>query len=167
MSSWRMAFRYGEGGRSYWFECMHRGIAAAGHYSDDGEGFPDCSHMSKDEFEEAWSRFGHGSVSGQIALRHLRFDVSPGDTIFAREGDRIVGCGRVFSGYEYDDRVLSGTGCGWSHFVKVDWDPDFLPVIIQLRAPRVWLLRLNATDLRQIAEAPLVPPQRKLMWTKR
>jgi hypothetical protein len=150
MNYWRMTFRIGCDNLDLWPECYDRGIASIGEYNDYGEGVPDLRHKSEADFADLWNRGDFTSVTARISFTNLRFRMTTGDVIYAKEPQEIVGCGVVTSEYDYNPNIMGGTA-EWEHFVRVKWDPDFRPIKALLGAERITLLHLRNARLDYLA----------------
>jgi 5-methylcytosine-specific restriction endonuclease McrA len=153
MNYWRMAFRIGDRGPEMWPECYKRGIAALGYYLDGKPVVENCSELTEDEYNGIWQRKRPRNTTGRASLRKVAYQMKVGDIIFAKQGPRIVGRGRITSEYKYDPDILEGAEARWEHFVEVDWNPDFGPIDILLGAEQTTVLKLSGDRLHRLQTA--------------
>lgn len=133
-----------------WHECYQRGIAAMSEYNHRGEGVPDLTDVEASAFSDLWNACLFTNITGKIALMNLRYKMAPGDVIYAKDEQEIVGCGVVLSQYEYDPDILAGSDVEWEHFVRVSWDHDFKPIHVLLGAERQTILRLKEGHVSEL-----------------
>jgi hypothetical protein len=154
MNYWWMSLPQGRRGLHVWPELLRRGIAAISYRYVPSEEpvVGDMSDMTLDEFERHWRESGIFNNSMKVAFRCLRFEMQPGDVIYARSSPHIVGKGKVTSPYQWGPSTLEGSGDNWEHFVRVDWErlPPFK--IIIHRSPHM-LWRLEGEGLERMLEA--------------
>lgn len=149
MAYWRMAFKEGIQGPNIFPECKERGIAAIGYKILSKYG--DLSKYDEDKFDEI-CRKESAPVSIRASLKKLRYRMKKGDTIYAKDGLKIVGKGKITDKYHYDKKILKPV-TWWPHFVIVDWDKDFTPFRLVLGADLHTILELKDERLREILKA--------------
>jgi len=150
MAAWRMAFRVGIEGESLWPACRRLGVAAIGY--DPLTGI-DLSQHEQGEPKTLWSQL---ASSPRTSMRRFVFAMQPGDTIYVKQGPKIVGRGVVIGPYNFDEHgfVREKSGNPWQHQRSVAWHPDFPEVAIQLGdAPLFTVEELDADDLSRIGLA--------------
>jgi hypothetical protein len=126
MKYWRMAMRVGNRGFNGFDACRSKGIAAMDWWVDDQRVVTDCRRLTREKYESIWRTKSPRDTSPRAGLRHLWLDVKPGDIIYAKTGNQVVGKGKVVAGYAYDTKILAPFPA-WAHHVKVEWEPDFIP----------------------------------------
>jgi hypothetical protein len=153
MTYWRMAMRIGNQGPSQWQDCLEKGIAAIGYYDESGElVVEDCRELTEREYDDIWRRKRPTWTVPRANLKKLAYEMQEGDTIYVKEGTRIVGKGAIMEGYGYDPNVLLGAQEPWEHYVTVDWQKDFIPFELKLGAEQNTILRLEGERLRILQE---------------
>lgn len=155
MNYWRMSFRIKRDNKNYdlWSDCYKRGIAAMSYYGHDDEPVVgDCSKLTEDEYNEIWRAKGINATSPQGSLKKLAYKMKNKDIIYAKEGSNIVGKGVITEEYNYDPNILNGTEATWEHFVKVDWEKDFIPFKLNLEANLHIVLKLDEGRMDKIRE---------------
>jgi hypothetical protein len=150
MAIWRMAFRDYAEGPSFWPECRRRDIAALTYcpvaaFDFTGRHLPDAP---------GWAGL---EASEKGCLRYFVFDMQPGDVIYVKEGDTIVGRGVVVGPYQFDNSspiVVEGGKCAYHHHRRVRWGNDFVPVKVRVGQPQITtLLQLCPADVEAIETA--------------
>jgi len=144
-----MAFKDGNQGYSHWPDLKKRGVAAITYIP---LAHTDLSKYPKDEPRELWSRLK--SVQ-KGSLKKVAYDMKLGDTIYVKDGKRIVGKGTIVSEYFFDDVncIFSNNKdrIPWSHQVKVQWRANFPPVEVPpMRAGPHTVLKLHEKEVEQI-----------------
>ncbi len=151
MNYWRMAFRWGSQGYELWDACRAKRIAAIGYYDANMRPIVgDCSKMPESEFDEAWRRGWPENTTARVSLRRFVYEMKPGDIIYAKEGPRLVGKGRVVSNYRYDSSIMQDPEHPHDHYRVVEWDAAFKPVPLKLGAEQWTVLPLDDRRLRMI-----------------
>ncbi|MFA5143298.1 MAG: hypothetical protein WC522_03905 [Candidatus Omnitrophota bacterium] len=151
---WRMAFRCGNQGQSLWEECKKYNVAAIT-YSP-LEKF-DLTNHKYNEPVELWSKLS--SSSQKSSLRHVAYDMKNGDTIYVKEGPKIICKGTVLGkpdrAYVFDQsfRIVDHNGTPWPHQVPVAWEASFEPVGVLLGAEQNAVLELNGERLSKLQKA--------------
>ena len=147
-NSWRMAFKWGSQGKSYWRDLRGLGIAAIGY-----EGLNlDLSQKNRDQHDDIWRSVWPKNTSGRSSLRNFAYEMKIGDTIYAKEGNSIAGRGIVISDYIYDPRKLRSL-VGWEHYRRVEWEDNFEPLSITLGAELTTVLCLDPLRRERLAVA--------------
>jgi hypothetical protein len=148
-----MAFRDGNKGPELWEQCRDNGVAAIAYDHMDF----DLSERPKGEAKECWSRL---SPAQQNSLRAFAYRIKAGDTIYVKQGPRIVGKGRVSKRrgskpYFYEpNSPVKGEGGPWRHLMPVEWEREFLPVTVQIGDTQLYTIRpLSQTDQRKLDRA--------------
>ena len=148
MSNWRMAFKDGNQGYSHWDDCKKREVAAITYIP---LAHTDLSKYPKDEPRELWSRLQSAQKG---SLRKVAYDMKLGDTIYVKEGKKIVGKGTIVREYFFDDVncIFSQNKdrIPWSHQVKVQWQANFPPVEVLTHAEQHTVLKLSEKAVEQI-----------------
>jgi predicted HNH restriction endonuclease len=143
-----MAFKDGNQGYSHWDDCKKREVAAITYIP---LAHTDLSKYPKDEPRELWSRLKSAQKG---SLRKVAYDMKLGDTIYVKEGKRIVGKGTIVSEYFFDDVncIFSQNKdrIPWSHQVKVQWRANFPPVEVPTHAEQHTVLKLSEKAVEQI-----------------
>jgi predicted HNH restriction endonuclease len=157
MSIWRMAFKDGSQGQSFWNDLKEQGVAAITYTPLERT---DLSKYPKDEPHKLWSRL---SPTQKGSLRKVAYNMKPGDTIYVKDGTSIVGKGTIVSKYFFDDVncIISKDGIPWSHQVRVQWQTNFQPVKVLLGAEQHTvkelsedLVSLIENDIHQVQDIP-------------
>jgi predicted HNH restriction endonuclease len=146
MSKWRMAFKNGSQGFSYWETYKKLGVAAITYTPLE---HTDLSEYPKDEPRELWSRLKPTQMG---SLRKVAYNMKPGDTIYVKEGTSIVGKGTITSKYFFDDVncIVNKDGIHWSHQVRVQWQTNFPPVKVLLGAEQHAVIELSEDSVSLI-----------------
>jgi predicted HNH restriction endonuclease len=146
MSKWRMAFKDGSQGFSYWETCKKMGVAAITYIPLE---HTDLSKYPKDEPRELWSRL---KPTQKGSLRKVAYNMKPGDTIYVKNGTSIVGKGTIVSKYFFDDVncIVNKDRIPWSHQVRVQWRTNFPPVKVLLGAELHAVIELSEDSVAQI-----------------
>lgn len=151
MATWRMAFRDGTNGPSFWPQCKERGVAAIT-YTPVAD--VDFSRHATDEPTPGWDAL---QPVEKGCLRHFIDDMTVGDIIYVKEGPSIVGKGVVTGPYKFDAAgpiFVPNGECAYHHQRRVNWTPEFQPVKIQVGHPPIQaLLKLGPADVTAIEEA--------------
>ena len=151
MTAWRMAFRDFADGPSFWDECRQRGVAAITY---EPVADVDFSAHPTAHPTPGWYQLRPVEIG---CLRHFINDVEVGDTIYAKEGPAIVGRGTVTGSYEFDagGPIVPPNGrTAYHHQRRVQWDPDFQPVNVQVGHPPIQtILELGPADVARIEGA--------------
>lgn len=155
MNYWRMAFKIGNQGPSQWMECYTRGIAAIGYYHNGDPVVENCSLITEQEYLSIWKSKILRPGSARQSLRHLAYDMQPGDIIYVKDSTMIICKGTIEEGYSYDPNILSGAKEPWEHYVKVKWKDDFIPFEHKLKAEKSTVLRLTGDRLDLLLEKEL------------
>jgi len=136
-----------------WSDCYERGIAAMSYYGYDGEPVVgDCSKLTDNEYDDIWRTKGINATSPQGSLKKVAYKMKKEDVIYAKEGVNIVGKGVITEEYDYDPNILNGSESTWEHFVRVDWEKDFLPFKLNLEANLHIVIKLNEEHMDKIRE---------------
>jgi hypothetical protein len=136
-----MAFRHGENGRSDWHKFRKAGIAAIG--------YPDIEAVDFSKYgERKAKRILKRNVlapSQKSSLRQFVYTMRKGDTIYVKEGRRIVGKGTIVSDYRF---AKAGTGgVAWPHRRRVQWSRDFKPRRLMLGSNQRYTVQRLTGDL--------------------
>jgi hypothetical protein len=146
-----MAFKDGNQGYSHWDDCKKREVAAITYIP---LAHTNLSNYPKDEPRELWSRLKPTQVG---SLRKVAYDMKLGDTIYVKEGKRIVGKGTIVSEYFFDDVncIFSHNKdrIPWSHQVRVQWRANFPLVEVPPHAEQHTVLKLSEKAVEQIEKA--------------
>jgi hypothetical protein len=156
---WRMAMRWGNQGSDRFPSCRARGIAAIDYWGDDGERIvSDCRKLTPDQFEQIWRRKWPQGTTPRASMRHIWLDMKKNDVIYAKTGKQVVGRGIVVGEYEYDPNILRERGGkqDWAHFVRVRWEPDFVPFECEFDAVQCTILELTGERLSKLRHAEKV-----------
>ncbi len=149
MAMWRMAFRMGVNGDEMWPHCWSLGVAAIT-YAPLAE--VDLSQHEPYEPKELWDKLRSAQKS---SLGAVAYEMKEGDTIYVKEGPKIVRKGAVLGPYQFDRelRIVDGNGLPWAHQVPVKWDPYFLAVKVLLGSELSTVKRMTEADLELIKVA--------------
>ena len=141
-----MAFKDGNQGFSLWETCKKLGVAAITYSPLE---HTDLSKFPKDEPHELWSRLKPTQIG---SLRKVAYDMKPGDTIYVKDGTRIVGKGTIVSKYFFDDSngVVDNDENPWPHQVRVQWQTNFPPVEVLLGAEQHTVKELSEDAVAKI-----------------
>jgi hypothetical protein len=141
-----MSFRAGNQGAEMWPMCVRYGVAAITYIP---LARTDLSKLPRGEPKELWSKL----ASAQIAsLRRVVYDMAVGDTIYVKQGPKIISKGHVTGPYEFDSkfRIIDPNGVSWPHQVPVSWATDFPEISIKLGAEMSTVLRLSAERVQRL-----------------
>lgn len=144
--SWRIAFRCGNQGPSLWPQCFRLGIAAITYdYIDE----TDLSKYPPGEPKELWDELAPTQKS---SLRRLAYEMRKGDTVYVKEGGKIVGKGTIIGGYKFDykNAIQDTYGNYWHHQRPVKWEQNFVPVPIRFGAEQHTVRPLTESDVKMI-----------------
>jgi hypothetical protein len=133
MAIWRMAFRDGTGGQSFWADCKQRGVAAIAYQAI---GNVDLS-QPPGRHTPGWSQLAPPEKG---CMKHFVTDMAVGDVIYAKEGRDIVGRGVITSPYRFESEnpiVLPGGRFAYRHQRRIDWFREFGPVRISVGHPAI------------------------------
>jgi hypothetical protein len=157
---WRMAFREGSQGVDHWEDCYRLGVAViAMAITDDDKPLPDLTRVPKEKFNEFMVKHaGAPQTSLDWSFRKFRYDLKPGDIIYAKSGARLVGKGLITGNYSYKVDLLRKKGHEfWAHYRKVEWEKgveaiskDKIPAVFE--APLHTILELKGSRLSQLLE---------------
>jgi hypothetical protein len=149
MAVWRMAFRVGDRGYDMWPECQRLGVAA---YRADPFRDVDLRRYSSGEPSELWRQL---KTNAKSSLKYLAYTVQKWDTIYVKQGTRIVGRGVVSRSYRFDHArlLVDNEGFPWCHQVKVDWELGFQPIDIKLGAEPIAVWPLSGDSLQRLQQA--------------
>ncbi|WP_084323985.1 HNH endonuclease [Methanolobus tindarius] len=147
-----MSFRLGSNGVEVWEQCRKQGIAAMGYYYNGEPVVGDCRNITEKEFDAIWRESGVRSRTGKSSLKHVVFHMKEGDVIYAKKGTEIVGKGKIAEEYDYKPGIVKQDGVRWEHYVKVDWNTDFKPFVLDLSANQHTVLKINQERLARIRE---------------
>ena len=152
-TAWRMSFRCGNQGAKMWPYCLDNNVAAITY---DPIHQTDLSKYKEGEPQKLWAEL---APAQKASLKRVAYQMTKGDTIYVKEGTRIIGKGRVLGRYKYDkrNRIVDPNGYPWNHQVPVKWQRDFAPIHMLLGAEQFAVLRLTAGQVdkleRRIARA--------------
>jgi hypothetical protein len=141
-----MAFRCGNQGPSMWPHCLKLEVAAITYdYIDE----TDLSKYPPGEPKELWDELAPTQKS---SLRRLAYEMKQGDTIYVKDGSKIVGRGTVKGQYKYDytNAIQDPYGNYWHHQLPVKWEPNFVPVPILLGAEQHTVKPLKESEVKTI-----------------
>jgi hypothetical protein len=156
MTVYRMAFRFGSQGRSWWEECRRAGVAAIGYgpmMDIDLSSVDLCDLDGLDSaMKERWDEL---DAAPKGSLRKVVCHMKAGDIIYVKEGTQIVGRGKVSGPYQFcPDTPIAYyreyDGFRWQHQVPVDWDPAFKAIDILLGSELTTVLRLNENRIAKL-----------------
>jgi hypothetical protein len=142
-----MAFRDYVDGPSFWPECKCRDIAALTYCP-----VADFDFAARSLHDApGWAAL---QATEKGCLRHFVVDMHPGDVIYVKEGDTIVGRGIVASRYQFNGSspiVVEGGKCAYHHHRTVRWCREFTPVKIRVGQPQITtLLQLFPPDVEDV-----------------
>jgi hypothetical protein len=152
-AAWRMSFRCGNQGPKMWPHCLDNNVAAITY---DPIHKTDLNKYEKGEPQNLWAKL---APAQKASLKRVAYQMRKGDTIYVKEGRRIIGKGKVLGPYKYDirNRIIDPNGYPWNHQVPVKWQRDFPPVPVLLGAEQFTVLPLKAGQVnaleRHIARA--------------
>jgi hypothetical protein len=132
-----------------WPHCRELGVAALTY---EPLRYVDLSQYPQGEPKHLWAQL---APSQKASLRRVAYEMSEGDTIYVKQGPRIVGRGKVKGPYRFDHeyRLRNPQGKPWAHQVPVDWESGFEPVGILLGAEPTTVLPLSADRLQKLIGA--------------
>jgi hypothetical protein len=147
---WRMAFKAGNQGQDMFGACREYGVAA---YTFRPIQDLDLTHVH--DIGELYALMWGLPPSPKSNVRKMVLEMRPGDTIYVKDGTRIVGRGTVTGPYGFDPsgRIMSGHGVKWSHQVPVAWEEGFEAVEILLGAELTAILELRGERLARLEAA--------------
>ncbi len=151
-----MSFRFGEGGAEMWARCLEAKVAAMT-YSPLKE--TDLSKFPQEEPANLWKRL---PSSARYSLRMVAYEMEPGDVIYVKQGENIVGRGTVTGKYRFDRKrlVVDDDGGAWRHQVPVAWDAEFAPIKIQVGDQQRYIVRpLSDKDVELLEKYILKEPE--------
>jgi predicted HNH restriction endonuclease len=146
---WRMAMKCGSQGPSMWQQCFRKGVAAICYGAFVGV---DLREHAKDEPANHWARL---EAPQRGFLRRVAYDMKEGDTIYVKDGPRIVGKGTVTGRYRFEedcDIVGPDDKLPFSHQLPVNWDARFEPIAIRLGAEQTTVLELSGERLARLEQ---------------
>ncbi|MBM3330987.1 hypothetical protein FJY68_03940 [candidate division WOR-3 bacterium] len=154
MNYWRMAFRWGSQGFELWPTCRSKNVAAIGYFGYRMRPIVgDCSEVPVADFDNVWRRKWPENTTARVSLRRFIYEMKPGDIIYAKNGPRIVGRGKVVSEYLYDPAVMDDPDHPHDHYRRVEWNATFRPIPLKLGAEQWTVLPLNDSQLRSLGVA--------------
>jgi hypothetical protein len=145
-----MAFRWGINGDELWPDCYRLGVAAIGYGPVDDI---DLSAFPEGEPRRAWSDL---AAPQQTSLKRFVYEMDEGDTIYVKQGPKIVGKGVVEGPYRFDktNRIGYPDGTPWQHQRHVNWIAGFPEVPIQIgRQQAMTLVPLTGDDVKLVEQA--------------
>ncbi len=155
MATWRMSFRAGNQGPEMWAHCLRFGVAAITY---DPLARTDLSKHPQEEPKPLWSKL---AISQKVSLRRVAYEMKGGDTIYAKQGPKIIDRGMVKgakgrTAYKFDSqfRIIDPFNVPWTHQVPVEWSVDFVPIDILVgRSQQYTVEELLPDDIRRLEEA--------------
>lgn len=154
MTVWRMSFRVGNHGYEMWPDCLRAGVAAITYEpltTTDLAQFPDG------EPRNLWSQL---APAQKACLKQFAYKIKGGDTIYVKQGPKIVGKGTVRGdsnsrAYKFDAtlQLRDPYGTPWAHQVPVEWLPDFPEVDILLGSEQFALRELSPESISELEGA--------------
>jgi hypothetical protein len=146
MTTWRMAFREGNRGRTLWPECLRLRVAAITYAPLEKV---DLSKYAEGEPKSQWAQL---SPTQKASLRRVAYEMQSGDVIYVKEGLKLVGKGYVTGRYTFDteSRIVDSHGLAWTHQVPVNWVTDFPGASLLLGAEQLTVKPLTASDVQRI-----------------
>lgn len=87
-------------------------------------------------------------------MRRFVGEMKRGDTIYVKDGKRIVGKGNIVRPYRYsaNKRVRDPHGSYWYHQIRVEWEQGFQPITVLLGAEQFTVMPLTATQVNILAQ---------------
>jgi len=150
MAIWRMSFRAGTNGEELWPICYRNRVAVIEYTPVDDI---DLSRLPAHEPNDVWRQL---APSQAASLKRFVYEMDIGDTIYVKQGPKIVGKGTVSSRYKFDrkNRIVGADGTPWQHQRRVDWVPGFPEVNAKMgRQQVVTLVPLTDSDIEEIEKA--------------
>ena len=149
MTIWRMSFRVGNQGYEMWPDCFRLGVAAIT-YSPLIK--TDLSRYPQGEPKRLWEQL---EPSQKASLRRVAYEMKAGDTIFVKQGPKIVSKGVVKGSYQFDARFRLRTpdGFPWAHQVPVKWALDFPEIEISLGSEPLTVKELSPDSVKKLESA--------------
>ncbi len=144
--------RVGSQGPSQWPDCFERGIAAIGYYYKSLPVVEDCRKITEKEYDNIWRQKRPRAGAPRGSLRKVAYEMKPGDIIYVKEGAEIAGKGVIIQSYDYDKNILAGAKEPWRHYVKVNWQQDFISFEHKLGSERTTVLKLEGQRLQELLE---------------
>jgi hypothetical protein len=139
MAIWRMSMRVGSQGVPMWRECLEREVAAITY---EPLARIDLSKLPAGEPKEKWDKL---QPTQKASLWRVAYEMKQGDTIYVKDGLKIIHKGRVTGDYFFDSkfRIVDPNGVPWSHQVPVEWAKDFTETEVRLGAEQFTVLKLS------------------------
>lgn len=149
MAMWRMAFRMGANGEDMWPYCSALGVAAITY---EPLARVDLSQHEWREPKELWDKLRSAQKS---SLSAIAYEMKEGDTIYVKQGPKIVRKGAVLGSYQFDSefRIVDENGLAWAHQVPVKWDPYFLAVKVLMGSELSTVKKMTEEDFELIKAA--------------
>ena len=159
-----MSFRVGNHGHEMWPECVRLGVAAITYYPFERT---DLSRYREFEPRRLWKQL---AVSQKVSLRRVAYEMQGGDTIYVKQGPKIVGKGIIQGApnqraYQFDSRfqIIDPNGVPWAHQVPVDWSGDFSQTDILLGSEQYTVKELSELDVARIERAAGASKRRSIL----
>lgn len=158
MKYWRMAMRDGVGGPNRFPDCRQRGIAALDFFirNTNRRVVADCRELTIEEYGSKWRKLALRFNTQRCSLQRLWSEMKCGDIIFAKFGPRAIGKGIITAEYAFDPNILRDVKemkLKWAHFVRVQWEKDFIPFQFSFSAPNYTVRRLEGDELKEVLRA--------------
>jgi hypothetical protein len=143
-----MAFRDSPNGPSFWRTCKRRNIAAITY---EPVAQVNLSHYQPLKKAPGWAQL---KAPEKGCLKHFVDHIQPGDIVYAREGEEIVGRGVVVGSYRFEAAKpvrVKGGRTAYHHQRPVLWCREFQPRRIRVGRPAITtLLPLAPGDVERI-----------------
>ena len=144
---WRMSFRYGNQGPSLWPQCFKHNVAVITYKPIHTTNLGKFPHGLP---KHLWKKL---APAQKASLRRFVYEIKKGDTIFVKEGTRIIGRGKVLRPYAYNEKniVRDPYGSYWHHQISVQWERNFPPVDILLgSAQQFTVIELTPPQIEEL-----------------
>ena len=139
MAVWRMSFRAGNQGHEMWPKCLDLKVAAITYGPLERL---DLSRYTRGEPANLWARL---EPTQKASLGRVAYEMRAGDTIYVKQGPKIISKGRVTGPYRFDSkfRIIDPNDSPWAHQVPVEWDLKFPVTEVLLGGEQVTVLKLS------------------------
>lgn len=168
---WRMSFKRGSQGPSFWEDCKRKNIAAIewGSWSEEGG---DCRNYTREQFRDAWDEIHGYNIQGNQNYKYyietIGYEMKKGDIVYCKDGPKIVGKGEIVENYAFDPELEiicdNGETYIFPHYLKVNWESDFEEILISLGAEIRTILELKDERLNRLlkAEGAIMTPEKNI-----
>jgi hypothetical protein len=141
--------RAGNQGPEMWEKCLSFGVAAIT-YQPLAE--LDLSKYPRFEPRKEWKML---ASSQRASLARFVYGIRKGDTIYVKQGPKIICKGIVRDGYRFDykHRIIDPFGTPWNHQIPVKWESNFPSINVCLGAEQITVLPISKERLKRLESA--------------